>query len=434
MDVRRAYLGLVAILWLGTLGCRGRAQQDVYQQKLVQEVRLLEDELYQADYENRVLLDKLQQAKRHVAEFESEMGSGVSRSPRPKRFEPRNKKVADRVDVPIPTPLSNDSTNSEPLGDPPKPEPLDAGTDSAGSGSTVPREPDDEDLMDIPDIDDLVDPGTLVPSDSNSMLPPPRSSTTPESFPETVPPSEPIPPGGRELEFEPIEKGIPIPPRSPSGQPDTVPGQITLPPGLGMLSGDGKLASSSTRLVLRPTQMAIDLAKSQTRYATSPPLSEGSAGPVESQTSETSIGVDLHVRFIDQHGRPISLQSKPVDPLAALSKFSQSDVQPGSEATPDRQLQIAVFDPEKPESERRLGQWVFGPDELATLHGIARDTETPKELTVPIRWQQAKPSGNRVVVLAKLTSRNTDLRCDAEIPLKASPTSIGWRTRSGNRR
>jgi len=48
-------------------GCRGAAYRDVYQQKMAGEIRVLEDQLYEADYHNQVLADELERLKTQVA-------------------------------------------------------------------------------------------------------------------------------------------------------------------------------------------------------------------------------------------------------------------------------------------------------------------------------------------------------------------------------
>ncbi len=65
------------ILALG--GCRGAAYRDVYQQKMASEIRVLEDQLYEADYHNQVLAEELERLKAQVA-----IPAGpVERQPRP---------------------------------------------------------------------------------------------------------------------------------------------------------------------------------------------------------------------------------------------------------------------------------------------------------------------------------------------------------------
>ena len=64
-----------ALLLLGAvlpaaIGCRSRAQQDLYQQKMIREVRILEDKLYEADYKNRALSEKLKRARIEASEVQ----------------------------------------------------------------------------------------------------------------------------------------------------------------------------------------------------------------------------------------------------------------------------------------------------------------------------------------------------------------------------
>lgn len=51
---------LLVFSCLLAVGCRSRAYQDVYADQLASELRVLEDQLYEADYQNQVLRQKLQ--------------------------------------------------------------------------------------------------------------------------------------------------------------------------------------------------------------------------------------------------------------------------------------------------------------------------------------------------------------------------------------
>ena len=44
------------------VGCRGKARNELYRQKMANEIRVLEDQLYDADYKNRVLRDRLEKS------------------------------------------------------------------------------------------------------------------------------------------------------------------------------------------------------------------------------------------------------------------------------------------------------------------------------------------------------------------------------------
>jgi hypothetical protein len=65
LPTRRA--AVVLLIVLTVCGCRGAAYRDVYQQKMVSEIRVLEDQLYEADYHNQVLVDELARLKAQVA-------------------------------------------------------------------------------------------------------------------------------------------------------------------------------------------------------------------------------------------------------------------------------------------------------------------------------------------------------------------------------
>ena len=60
-----------ALVVFSCSGCNGKAHSDLYQQKMAAEIRILEDQLYDADYQNRVLVDKLAQSHRQAAESSS---------------------------------------------------------------------------------------------------------------------------------------------------------------------------------------------------------------------------------------------------------------------------------------------------------------------------------------------------------------------------
>ena len=52
-------------------GCRSRAHNDLYQDKMASEIRVLEDQLYDADYQNRVLRDKVWRLQRSQRDDEA---------------------------------------------------------------------------------------------------------------------------------------------------------------------------------------------------------------------------------------------------------------------------------------------------------------------------------------------------------------------------
>lgn len=77
----RAFAFLLPLL---ALGCHGAAYREVYQQKMAGEIRILEDQLYEADYQNQVLVDELARMKARVQIPEDRRGRpGEPRRPGP---------------------------------------------------------------------------------------------------------------------------------------------------------------------------------------------------------------------------------------------------------------------------------------------------------------------------------------------------------------
>ena len=198
-------------------GCRAnrRARDEVYQQKLVRDVRVLEDRLYAADYENRVLIDRLK--RRQTIE------------------------TVDRSKVRIPSTIRNDQPSRMPklsdgleeeprqsVFDPPVLEPPPETDEALADPPRPPREPVDE----LEGIDLDFDPGTPM-MDSAEGIQTPTPDAGPKNFPLPAPPSEPIPPGPSDLKFDPIEPGEILPPETIDGGNGEPAGQITLPPGVG---------------------------------------------------------------------------------------------------------------------------------------------------------------------------------------------------------
>lgn len=162
----------MALALLPLCGCRGAAYREVYQQKMAGEIRVLEDQLYDADYHNQVLTDELERLKRRIAIPE---GSPAVRAERTERST-----LAEEVPRVQP--------RSEAASPPPRSRP------------TLPARP-------------------ILPD----------ASEAPE------PPQVAIPPGAEELQFPDVDLGAPVPPGDPSGPAEPPPGQIQLPDSVQML-------------------------------------------------------------------------------------------------------------------------------------------------------------------------------------------------------
>lgn len=160
-------------------GCRGAAYREVYQQKLIREVRTLEDRLNEAEYQNRVLLDELGRSRDQV------------------RIPPNSRGVTPGGSTPRPLP---ESTRS--------PSPNATGPDPGAAQPPRPILP-------------------ARPLDGQQPLRDPQSP--PAADPAFVPPTMPIPPGLETIEFPDVDLGEPVPPAGRDATIEPPPGQVPVP-------------------------------------------------------------------------------------------------------------------------------------------------------------------------------------------------------------
>ena len=167
-------LSLVAGLLFGGLlmagpGCRGRAYDSVYQAKMAQRIRKLEDELYQSEYDNRVLRDQMGQVGEDEAPYQNlpqspafKATEGVNSEP------PAGVPLADPIEqgapVPVPDPKFQDLENQP---------------DQPGSGK--PMVVPDPDMLEPPRPEQLQEIDPIVPGDVSppAMLDPPSPGKIP---------------------------------------------------------------------------------------------------------------------------------------------------------------------------------------------------------------------------------------------------------------
>ncbi|MEM6980380.1 MAG: hypothetical protein AAF539_12005 [Planctomycetota bacterium] len=446
--------GTIGVLVIGfvlpaTAGCRGRAQEDLYAQKLRQEVRVLEDQLYEADYENRVLIDKLRRAKasQHKAADQSsdvihervhqasplksdesrgdahpskpfDMGHDLDSPPLTDPFRPRGSGTL--------TPPGNDSAEVPEMVPPGKPQQ----TSEASSENRGPEDDDDSvlplpkrdsrpnsDSFELPDIDSLIDEGQLVdPADigTPSM---PESSRAPGPSLMPGPPQVPEPPGAGDQRLDPIEQGKPLPPNSINGRPDGPPGKIVMPPGLGMLGGLGAVAGSSPKVILKVARIDIEPHATQPRF--------GRREDDDPANANTLIceGIDVVIAGHDQYGQPIGFHPKAIDPASRLASQDLPQTRPIDQQDPIEGISVVVLDPNRSGDDVRLGRWDFDAD---MLDQIQRRSPEPHRLRLPIRWQEKQPLASEVVVFARYAAGERDLRCEAKVRLTAQPSVAGW--------
>ncbi|WP_417748954.1 hypothetical protein [Rosistilla oblonga] len=181
------------LLFLG--GCRSAAHNDVYVDKLAAEVRFLEDQLYQIDYENKVLREKLQRAKRAEARSKPTPPKSLIRRPKPSDRSTSDavgsSRSSDRDDAAT---KKRDDDTQDTLG------PIKTPRVDLGQPNVTPPDRNRPGNDNVPDIQlpDII-PGDLRPP-SDSMLIPPE-----------IDPGQILPPG---------DASNPAPPR---------PGQVILP-------------------------------------------------------------------------------------------------------------------------------------------------------------------------------------------------------------
>lgn len=466
-------LGVGCLLVLITSsGCRGRAQEDLYRQNLQREVRVLEDQLYEADYENRVLIDKLRRERARIDDCETDdavpsrrggrlrdlvaPGTGSDRSRTPDEAYLDLEQGFD--DTPVDDAFRRRGDFNAPLRDyesippgakspetpersaVPKPQPDSSPDQPSNDQSRSPKK--SSDAGDLPDIDALVDPGTLVdpgelvdpgslmdPEKLQSPRPDPNSpKSTPNSQPRTPPgpmkipdllpaPGGPTPPGTNDLQIDPIEPGVPTPPNAPNGRPDGPPGKIDFPLSMTMLGGLGQVAGAGPRIELQPTKIRIDATSSQVRMA-----------EPETPTTDdvqSSQGVDLVVRADDAYGHPIAILGRSHLPTERLVPETTVKTRPlPKEST---HLSIIALDPTKTGDDAKLGRWDFKSDQLQELETLSRGSQANGyATTVPIRWKDRVPQGDSVIFFARLQSDDLDVRCESEFSLKKQPSVAGW--------
>ena len=184
------------------LGCNSGAQRDVYQQKMAGEIRILEDQLYEADYHNRVLNDELERCR-----IKAKTGRPAS--------EAADQSKANRSTLAPKAPkASGDTPRSEPI-----PEPIPDGESLESDQNQI--DMDDgfgDDDLELPSVD------TGEPIAPEALQDPEIEDLSPPGLPE--------PPGKEDIAVPPIDPGEILPPPVDDADELKQPGQIELPDSL----------------------------------------------------------------------------------------------------------------------------------------------------------------------------------------------------------
>ncbi|MCG8649004.1 MAG: hypothetical protein MI861_04180 [Pirellulales bacterium] len=184
-------VGLVLLGAPGSMGCRSRAHSDVYRQRMASEIRVLEDQLYDADYQNRVLRDKVWRLEKQSESTFDDTSSSPRRRPFLERAtEPNSDPQPIQADPAFDVPALNDLNMEEPL--------IDQG---------IPASPEE---LEAPQIDM----GIKEATESGDALRPP--------------PGGPEPPGKEELQMPDVIPGEVLPPSANPDEDDKPAGQVPL--------------------------------------------------------------------------------------------------------------------------------------------------------------------------------------------------------------
>lgn len=359
-------LGLTCVVFGATLsGCRGRAVDDLYQAKMANQIRVLEDQLYDADYQNRVLRDQLTRAgdseqidqAPSIESMPRPVPDAVPRSPHEANMDLNEPDTAvEAGPPPAPDQVSPEKT----AGSVDEPKPL---IDPPPEGLGVPRE-------------GIPDPVPDATNNQNSDLPAPTDQKPP---PELIPPAE-----GQLMD----DQIIPGEKRPPSADQDSQ-DKIEIP------AGSKKMQLESDA---EPTEEpAKDSAPAIPDHLE---LHDGLSGGHQFDTDSDIDGLYLVITVADKAGHALSLDDFDVD----------------------ADLTVVVVDPHDESEDARIGRWEFSPEEVRQF--VRR---TPVDgIHIPIMWQDRIPSGDDVTVHIRMAAAEDEMRCQAKIRLEETVASANW--------
>lgn len=383
---------LLATLSFATLaGCRGTAQREVYDAQMAHEIRVLEDQLYEADYQNRVLIDKIESLKlKSAAPFHQndgqDSGGGLRNRPSiPTPVRPEFQQTPNSNYLPAPSndPLLDnindldaiiDDGQQEPLMPaPPSIEKLEppAPNSSPSDDETLPSRSlpvapsgTEADSSEFPNEDNRLG---FLPAYS------PYSTRIGRSEPLLAAPGGPEPPGRNSLIAPPVIHGEMLPPPGKTPKPIQPPGQIVLP---------------DSPEVPAPDQLKLHSS-----------LSGGTSHQDETDQ------IMLVVNVLDENGRPLQL--------------ANYDVNAG--------LSVVLFDGDNEQSDStRLGRWDFNPQEVLSL---IKD-EPVSGFHIPIQLDQVQPQQKVVQAHVRLRSEEDEMRCIGTIRVNRENASALWAPRA----
>ncbi|MEM9828920.1 MAG: hypothetical protein AAF958_20200 [Planctomycetota bacterium] len=445
--VKPGFTLVFACAVLTLVGCTTPAQRDVYQRKLANEVRVLEDQLYEADYENRVLREKLDRCQNSRRSSSSPPDDRPLLNDRPMIHDrPLIEAFSDQPLIPTPVP---DAV--------PTPDSLNPAANSLEAGLGTEWAPEDISLGTPVTPDALQVPDT---SGASSQTPSGSSSQTNESTPQTLPAPR-NPPSSRGLPSPPAEADATTPltdppkndttdandgtdavtpssdPQAPRPRPaESLPRGATLPPG-----GPMPPAADS----LQPQPLIRD---SITPPPSDPFRDDEPPGKIEIPDT-ISQQRTLQLRIHPLHSRIATElfeapESDPADPFNAMpsgdgkpkpssSKAPSSDVQLVMEVLDDRSFPIdwEAFDFQArlsvtlKQNDQVLAIWNF--NEVQTAAMVGRFPVSG--LHVPLRFGKRKPEKLPLQVQVELRGGDETMRAEAVLEVDRDRIASGWQPR-----
>ena len=414
---------MVLLFAVCAIGCRGPAQREVYSARMANEIRVLEDQLYDADYQNRVLQDELQRVKAACetrdevpAKPRSSLGSLFQSQDAPTTLPygpptdtvPLSDHRAPLHDLPPPI-IDDGSYHSEPLATPeyvpydsgsapeysdtiPPPTVVDEAAPLAAP-AFAPYGPDAESIPSgsgtreaDPNSGKLPEPIGREPSGENGItLPAPRTPAQRPPAPIPLPPDAPEPPRNPNPIIHDVEPGTIKPPAFPGADPGGPDGRVNVP-------------ELDALRYSKPTVQQVAL-PNHIRLHTS--LSGGHQFDRDDEVD----GLYVVVNVVDENGRTLNLNNY--------------DIQAG--------MTIVALDPKLDPNASRIGRWEFTPEEVSKF---IRSIPVAG-LHVPVKWQQIEPIGDEIVVYVRLQTDGEEMQCQGTVKLNQAAAMAKWMPRGG---
>lgn len=370
---------VLAGLATGLVGCRGRAYSDLYVENMAAEIRDLEDQLYEYDYQYRRLEQELAAVEaenrqlEHAPATKSNVPPAVPPEYSPLEFQPRGYQPSDGNTEAVPTPNPSDG-DAEPQSILDRPS-AGSADESGQPRSALPNRPNPPD-SDAPATErgTLPDPSTLSPPDIElPQLPQ-------QNFPAS---------GGsgfRETGFDNFDGELLAPPSIEPGEP--------LPPDLPVLSraeeGQSLPPSRDLELNLSRIEVPAQLASSSNRD-----LATARLTPARPQVTDERV---VELSFHPSMSRAVNLDQRSDDDGVYL--VLQPKNAEGQIVAVAAQLTISILDPSRDPHEARIGRWDYTEEEVrAKLQPIG--SEAGVHLTLP--WNGPDPTADRVWVMVRYT-------------------------------